>query len=169
MHRLRLAEGGGGHLGQSQRAHLARAHQVAHRAHAVFHRHLLVPAVQVVEVDHVGFEAAQAVFAIPADGLRPAVDHALHAVVELHAGHAALAGQREFAAVLREHVAHMRFAGAETVQGGGVEVRHTLVERSEQHALGLLLRHRRAVSVADVHAAQANGTDLEGAELSLLH
>jgi hypothetical protein len=125
--------------------------------------------VQVVKVDHVGLQAAQAVFAIPADRLGPAVDHALHAIVELHACHAALAGQRELAAVLREHVAHMRFARAETVERCGVEVGHAVVERGEQHALGLFPGHRRTVSVADVHAAQADGADLERAELALLH
>ncbi|MNU09697.1 hypothetical protein D3C72_2564190 [compost metagenome] len=46
---------------------------------------------------------------------------------------------------------------------------HARVERAEQHTLGLLLGHGGAVGVADVHAAQTDGRDFEGAELALLH
>src|SRR6059058_4331807 len=49
---------------------LALFHQPAQFADAVLDRDLLVPAMQVVQVDHVGLQAAQAVLAVPADRLR---------------------------------------------------------------------------------------------------
>ena len=57
-------------LAQAQRPHLARSHQLGHRADAVLDRHRLVPAVQVVQVDDLGAQAPQAVFAVAADGRR---------------------------------------------------------------------------------------------------
>ena len=43
------------------------------------------------------------------------------------------------------------------------------IQRCQQNPLALLGGNRRAVGMAEVHAAQANGADLEGPDLSVLH
>ena len=62
--RVRPAHGGGRDLAQADRPDLAGLDQVGQRADAVFDRHALVPAVQVVEVDDVGLQPRQAVVAV---------------------------------------------------------------------------------------------------------
>ena len=99
---MRLAQGGGRDFTQSDRLDLARAHQVRKRAHAVFDGHLLVPAVQVVEIDHVGAQALQRGFAGGTQRGRAAVDHTHQLAVasHVHPLHAAFAGEGELRAVL---------------------------------------------------------------------
>lgn len=134
VHCVGLSQRVGRNLGQADGADLARAHQVAQRAHAVLDRHRFVPAVQVVEVDHVGVEALERFLAGRANGLGAAVDHAhlLAVALEVDAGHAALAREREAAAVLGQHAADQALVGAEAVQRGGVEMGHAGVERGQQ-------------------------------------
>eukprot|EP01034_Spumella_vulgaris_P030494 gene30494-37719_t len=60
VHRMRAAQRGSRHFRQADAADLARAHQVGQRAHTVFNGHTLVPAVQVVQVNHIGLQTAQA-------------------------------------------------------------------------------------------------------------
>ena len=86
-----------------------------------------------------------------------------------HTLHAALARQRELAAVPGQGLAHQRLAHPKTIERGGVEMRDALVQRRQQQPLGRIGCDGRAVRVANVHAAQADGRNLEGAELSLLH
>ncbi len=138
-----------------------------HRADAVLDRHALVPAVQVVQVDDLGAQTLEAVLAVACDGLGAAVDDALDAVVEGHAGHAALAGQRDLAAMRLEHPADQRLVGAEAVERGGVEHRHAQLQRAMQQGFGRLRRRWRAVGMAQVHAAQADGRDGEGADAAV--
>ena len=119
---------------------------------------------QVVQIDHLGLQTAQRVFAGLLDRLGAAIDDAhFGAVALVHTLHAAFAGQGEFLAVRLHHLTHQRFVGAKAIQGGGVKKVHALIERSEQNPLALFGRDRCAISVAEVHAAQANGADVEGA------
>ena len=165
-----FAQGAGRHLRQTNGLDLALAHQVAQCAHTVFDRHFFVPTVQVIQVDHIGLEAAKCVFAGLFDGFGAAVDDAHFAAVALfHALHAAFAGQREAVAVRLHHLAHQRLVGAKAIQRGGVEKRHTLVQGSEQNPLALLGRDRCAISMAEVHAAQADGADVKGGDLAVFH
>ena len=116
---------------------------------------------QVVQIDDLGAQAPQAVLAIAADGLGAAINHALDAVVELHARQPALAAQRDLRSMRFEHPAHQRFIGAKAVQRGGVDQRHTQVEGAQQKSLRLINRRRRAIGVAQIHAAQPDGRDRE--------
>lgn len=91
-----------------------------------------------------------------------AVDDAhLDAVFVGLAGHAALAGQHEALAMRRQMPADPLLRQAIAVQRRGVEVRHACVQRRQQQAGGGSLGHRFAVGVADVHAAQTDGRNLE--------
>ena len=88
---------------------------------------------------------------------------------EGHTRHAALAGKHELRAVRFHHPPDQRLVGAEAVQRRGVEQRHSRIQRVQQQTFGRLGRRWRAVGMAQVHAAQPDGRDLEGADLSLLH
>ncbi len=145
MHRVGPAQRRGRYLGQADRADLAGAHQVGQRADAVLDRHLLVPAVQVVQIDHVGAQPTQAVLAGLLQRLRPAVDHPL----AVDALHAALARQREPRAVRRQHAADQFLVGAEAVQRGGVEQRHAQIER----AAAAVARPARAAAACRRHGS----------------
>ena len=158
-----LANGRRRHFTQAQRAHLALAHQVTQRTHAVLDGHFFVPAVQVIQVDHIGLQAAQAVFAVAAQSLGATIDNAFDTVVELHTCQTTFAREREAAAVLFEHTADQRLVGTKAIQGGGVEQGDTRVECGQQQALGGLRAGRHTVRVAQVHAAKANAADAEGA------
>ena len=126
---------------------------------------------QVVQIDHIGFQPPQRRFTGGLDRGGPAIDdpHQLAVAVHVHALHTAFAGQHEPVAVSAQGFADEGLAGTKAVQRGGVEVGHTLVQRGQQQALGLGLGNGGAIGMADVHAAQADGTDAEGAELSLMH
>ena len=105
MDAMRPANRRGRHLAQPDGPDLALAHEVGQGTDAVFHRHALVPAVEVVEVDDVGLQARQALFAVAPDGLGPPVDLALACRV---AEHAALAREHDPVAVLAERGAEER-------------------------------------------------------------
>ena len=79
---MRAAQGVGGHFRQTDALDLALAHQVGQRADTVFDRHFLVPSMQVIQIDDIGAQALQAVFASALDGFRPTIDCALTALVE---------------------------------------------------------------------------------------
>jgi hypothetical protein len=63
--------------------------------------------------------------------------HPLAVARHVHALHATFAGERELGAVWAQHLAHHRFAGTETVQRRGVEVRNASIQRGQQQPLGL--------------------------------
>ena len=166
---MRPAQGCCRHFRQANGTHLAGLHQFSQGAHTVFNRHLFVPAVQVIKVNHVSLQAAQTVFAVAPQRLWPAINDTLHAIGKLHARHAALAGQGNLLPVGLEHPANQRLVAAKTIQGGRVKQRDAGIQRGQQNTLALLRRNRLAIGMAQVHAAQTNGTDVKGADLSLLH
>ncbi len=127
MHRVRPAQGGGGHFRQADGPDLPGRHQLAEGADAVLDGDLPVPAMQVVEVDDVGLQALQAIVAGLLDRLGPAVDHP-HPV---HAGHAALGGQDVFLPAALQGVADQGLVGAEAVERGGVQEAVAEVERAQ--------------------------------------
>ena len=99
-------------------------------------------------------QTLEAVLAVAADRLGPAVDDALHALGELHAGHAALAAQHDLRAFGLQALADELLVGAEAIQRRGVEQRDAEVERVVQELRTLFRPRRHAIGVAQVHAAQ---------------
>ena len=158
---MRPAQRGGRHFRQAHRPDLARPHQIAQRTHALLDGHLFVPAVQVVQVDHIGLQALEGSFAGGPQRGGPTVNHAhqLPVASHIHTLHAAFAGQREARAVPAQHPAHRGFAGPEPIEGGGVEMGDPGIQGCQQQALGLLGGNGWAIGMADVHAAKADGTD----------
>src|SRR5690606_13655983 len=105
---------------------------------------------QVIEIDAIGAQPAQRLFARSLERFRAAIDRAL----AVHAGHPALARQEDALAKRREHLADELFVAAEAVERRGIEVIDAEVERRlEQRARGLRAR-RHAVRMAQVHAAE---------------
>ena len=121
---MRFAQRGGGDFAQANLTHLACAHEVTQCTHAVLNRHLFVPAVQVVQVNHIRAQTRQAVFTIFTKRLGTTVNHALHTFGEGHARHAAFAAQGDLAAVRFERFAHQQLIGAKAIERGGVKQRH---------------------------------------------
>ena len=89
---------------------------------------------QVIQVDDIGFQAAQAVFAGGLNGGGAAVDdaHQFAVAVDIKTLQAAFTRQREAAAVRAHDPADQRFVGTEAVERGGVEQRDAAVERRQQ-------------------------------------
>ena len=74
MHGMRAAQRGGGHFAQAKGANFSSGHQIGQGTDAVLNRHLLVPAVQVIQVNHVGLQALERGFAGGANGFWPAIN-----------------------------------------------------------------------------------------------
>ena len=133
VHRVRAAQRRGRHLRQADRAHLALAHQIAPSRRRCPRSAPSCPS-------GAGSRGrsrrccrrCRLSSQLRAERLGPAVDHALARRRRLHAGHAALAGQRDPLAVRLQHPADQRLVGAEAVQRRGVEQRDARVERREQ-------------------------------------
>ena len=68
-----------------------------------------------------------------------------------------------------QHLTEQGFIGAKAVECRGIEHRDASVQCRQQHPLALLPSGRFAIGMAEIHAAQADGADLEGADLSCLH
>ncbi len=112
---------------------------------------------QVIEVDHVGLQALERILAIALDTGRLAVDDAL----TVDAGHAALADQGDLVAHRLQERPDQFLIAAETVEAGGVEMVDAQIQRLLQQRVALLQRRRRAVGVAEIHAAEADLGDVE--------
>ena len=160
------SKGFGPHLRQADGPDFSGPDEVAQGPHALLDRHPAVHAMKVEEVDDLHLQPTQAVIAGAADVLRPAgqLPPSLRIGAE-----AALAGQDELVPARLEGLADQGLVVAEPVDGGGVEEGVAHVEGLVQQPRGLGLRRRVPVGMAQAHAAQADGADVEGAEPTDLH
>ena len=137
-------------------AHLAGADQVVERAQGLVDRDVGLGAVDLVEVDPVGLEAAQRRFALLDD---VAARVALHVrVFGVH--HAVdLRGQDDVvaAAVALERLAGHLFAAADAVDIGGIDEVDALIERLVDDGVRVVGRGL----AAEHHAAEAEAADLD--------
>ena len=161
VHGMRLAQRRGGDLRQADRPDLPLVHQIRQRPDAVRDRHVRILAVQVIQIDHVGLQARQAVIAHAPQCVRARVDRP---PARLVAEHPALAGQHDIGAMRLEDGAEELLVGAESIEGGGVEHRDAALERRAQDAFRHIPWRRRGVGVAQVHAPEPEGRDAERAE-----
>ena len=160
MHAVSAAQGLGGHLRQSDRADFARCHQIRHRANGFLNGHGAIEAMQVIQVDGVGFETLQTGVAKALYGLGPAVEHAPPIVVTEYA----FAGEDILAAPSAEDGADQGFVGALAVQRGGVEKIAARIERAVQQPRRTAPGDGRPVGVAHIHAAQPQRVHLKRPE-----
>ena len=117
--------------------------------------YLVVEPVHVIQVDDVGVQAGEALVALGLDRFRATV----HPALAVHERHDALAGEKELVAPVHDRGPEQPFVVAVAVQGCRVEEVIADVERLVQEPLGVLAVRGRSVSVAKVHAAEANGVD----------
>ena len=152
---------------------LAGAHDVVQRLERLLDRHVVVPAMDLVEIDVVGAEPLQAGVDLGQDRLARqagAVRPLAHAAVDLGRDHH-LVAPRE----VEQRAADDLFAGAVRIDVGGVEEVDAEVERllDERPARRLAERPRvvAALGLAVAHAAQADARDVEAgaAELDVVH
>ncbi len=168
---MRAAQRRARYLRQPHAANQPLAHQFAQGPYAVFNRHPLVPAVQVIQVDHISLQPPQAVLAGLAQRGRVAVNdaHQFAVAVDVDTLHAALAGQGDVVALRLQDLANQGFVGAKAIQRRRVKQGHTAFQCRAQHTLALLAGHRRTVSVAQVHAAQTQCRHLKRTQFTFLH
>ena len=131
-HALGFVDHLGGEVARADLAHLARAHQLVERAERLVDRHGAVGHVQLVEVDAIGAEPAEAVF----DGA-PDVRRArtLVVLVDLRAE---LRRDDRFVPTAGESAPEVLLAARPAVHVGGVKQVDTGIECSPHHGFGLL-------------------------------
>ena len=169
----RLGELPGVHAARADVASLAGLHHVVERGERFFDRRFVIPAMDLVEVDVVGAEAAEAVVDFGEDRFAReagAVRVGPHAAVDLGGEHDRIARGH-----FLEQLADDFFAGAIGVDVGGVEEVDAGVERLLDEGPGFFFRQRpgmgAAVGHAVAHAAETDAGDFEAAvaEAGVLH
>jgi hypothetical protein len=115
---------------------------------------------EIIEIDAIGAEPLERAIERARDRRRAAVEGALAVDQVEHA----LARQREFAAAMHHRLGEQPLVAAAAIERRGVEQGHPQVERAPEQADPVRLRYPRAIGVAEVHAAQADGRDGEGSE-----
>ena len=169
---VRAADGLRRRLAEPEVEHLARLHELGHRADGLLDRHVGIDAVLVVEVDVVG-----------AEPLQRAVDRAAHVLgraVERADGREVagprrrldapreLGGEDVLVAVALDRPPDELLVGHRPVELGRVEEVDPELQRALDRRDGLALVGR-AVEGRHPHAPQAEGGDLERSELARVH
>lgn len=152
---LRLAQPRHRHLGEADGADLAGRDQLGEGADALGDRHLLVPAMQVVEVDALDAEPRERGVELRPQRLGTAVDR-FHAVDQRHT---AFAREHEFiatAAPLAQGAPDELFIPAAAVERGRIEHADALIKSRVQKRQTGLGRRRHAVGVTQGHAAETD-------------
>lgn len=145
------------HLAEPDRPDLPRFDRARQFAHRILDRHQRIGPVEIIEIDHIGAEPDQGVVQRPADRFRPCIQHAFAVDCIQHA----FAGQGEFGSAMHHRAIEQPFVTADTVDRGGVEESAAQIERAVDQRARLRFGWRRAVAVAQVHAAQPDGRDGE--------
>src|SRR5262249_16115516 len=118
MHRMRPPDGRRPGLANAEKAHLALADKLAHRADRVLDRNGRIHPMDVIEIDDVGLEPPEALLAGFAHILRPAVREAgIAEQPEI----AKLARDDVIAAVLSDRLGYELLVAATSIAVGGVE------------------------------------------------
>ena len=120
------------HLGQTNAANFSGPYQITQSAYAFLDGHSFIPAVQVIQVNHIRVEATQTVVAGGLDGFGSAINHShfFTVTVDINPLHTAFAGQDEATAVFGQNLADDAFALTKAIKGCGIEKIHTLVQSS---------------------------------------
>jgi hypothetical protein len=117
-------------LGQAERPYLAGVDELAHRTDGILDRHVGIDAMQVVEVDRLDTQPSKARVTGRACMLGRAVDAPR---VGRFGDEAELGREHDLVGPPREHSAEQLLVVALAVPVGGVEERHTEIERASQH------------------------------------
>ena len=158
---MRFTNGGRRNFTQTQGSDPAPFHQTRQLADTVFNRYFFIPAVKVIQIDHFGLQAPEAVLTIFSDGLWASVNHPLHSVRKTHARHTTFAGQGVTLAVRFEHAPHQLFIGTKAIQSCSIKEVDACIQCRKQQAFALFGRWRHPVGITQTHTAQADGTDLK--------
>ena len=169
----RLRELPGAHVGSADVAGLAGFHHVMQRFHGFLDRHGRVGSVDLIEVDEVGSEAAQAVVDLAQDRLARqagAVRSRPHPAIDLGCDHDVLAAHE-----ILQRAADDFLRGAVRIDIGGIEKIDAEVERLLDQRPALLLVQRpwmrATIGNAIGHAADAQPRHAQAglAEFHIVH
>ena len=163
MDRLRLAQGRGRYLAEPDRPDLAGGDHFAERADRFLDRHLPVPAMEIIEVDPVGAEPLQAFLERASQRLRASVDDPL----AVDAGHSAFRSQHIFGSAVPDRLADQPLVGAEAVKRRSIDQVVAQIERAIEQPRRIVGGGRRAIGMAEGHAAEADRMDRERTEPAL--
>ena len=149
---------------------LAFADQVLDRAGDIFDRHVRVDAMLIEEIDDARLQSLERRFSHLLDVLGPAVEAPLLAVFGIDV-ETELCCDHHVVAERSERLANQFLVGERAVDFGGVEEGDTAFERRPDERNSLLLVDRGTVAVAQSHAAEADGRNLEStvSKRALLH
>jgi hypothetical protein len=158
-HGFRLADLRGAEIGTANFAHLARLDQLIERAERVGNRYGVIRAVQLIEVDNIGIEAAQAGF----DGDTNVIGTRAFALpVHLRAE---LSSDDDLSAALTQRTGKKFLAFPLTVNVGGVEE----VDARIQRRVDDFCRRIRVDAPAKIVATDADNRDIQRADFSRFH
>ena len=146
-------------LRQAEMQHLALSDQVLHGARHILNGHLGVHTVLVQQINHIGAQALERALDRLADVLRPAVENLLLAVVAK--GETELGRDDDLVAHGGQGLAEQVLVEEWAIDLSGVKEGHPPLHRCTNECDGLAAVRGWAITVAQPHAAQAQGRDLQ--------
>ena len=148
--------------------HLALLDQVFDSSRNIFDRNLVIDAVLVEKIDHIGLEALERGLGDFFDVLWPAVQPSLLAVLDLEAE---FCGDLYLMAEWSQRFTDEFFIRVRTINFRCIKERDAALDGSANERNHLLLVFRRPIGPAHAHAAEAKSRDFKIAfsKLSLFH
>ncbi len=159
LHRVGAADRLRPGLGQAEVSHLAFGNQIAHGTGHIFNRHVRIDPVLIEQVDAVGLETLERGFGHRANVRWAAVQALAHHAV----GEAELGGNHHLIAERRHRFAQKLFVDERSVDFSAVEKGDAALVGGADQADAVALLGCRPVAVAQAHAAQSDGRDLQAA------
>ena len=159
---MRPPDGLHARLGKSEVLDLAFADQVLDRTGDIFDRHVRVDAMLIEQIDDAGLPSLERGFIHLFDVLGTAVKAPLRAVFRIDI-EAELGCDDHLIAERGQRLAHQLFVRERAIDFGGVEEGNPSFERRPDERDSFLLIYRGTVAIAQAHATQPDGRNLQSA------
>ena len=153
-------------FGQAEVGDLAGVDEFLDGSGDILDRHVGIDPMLVEQVDTVGVEPTQGVLDGGADVVGPAVQAGGAVAVE---GESELGGDHHVVADVGQSLADELLVGERPVDLGSVEEGDAELDRLADDGDAVLLVEVQAVGMAEAHAAEADGGDLQVADVPLVH
>src|ERR1700719_4217638 len=156
-------------LRQSQKAHLALAHKLRHRADRFFNRRSRIDAMLIVEIDAIDLQPAQTSFARFLDVIGFAIDSAESWLLGI-AQDSKLRREDDLFAMPSQRTADQLFVGVRSINVGGIEKSDAELERARNRSERFFII-AAAIEIRHAHAAETDRRNARSApsKFSLFH